>query len=81
MIKQQRVIDQFMELVQIDSETKNEQNISKVLKEQFAELGLHVYEDDTMEQTGHGAGNLVITWEAEGTEGVAPIFSHVIWTP
>ncbi|WP_017687625.1 M20/M25/M40 family metallo-hydrolase [Paenibacillus sp. PAMC 26794] len=74
MIKQQRVIDQFMELVQIDSETKNEQNISKVLKEQFADLGLHVYEDDTLEQTGHGAGNLVITWEAEGTEGVAPIF-------
>ena len=49
MIKQQRVIDQFMELVQIDSETKNEQNISKVLKEQFTDLGLHVYEDDTME--------------------------------
>ncbi|MFE6076143.1 M20/M25/M40 family metallo-hydrolase [Paenibacillus sp. NPDC057886] len=74
MIKQQRVIDQFMELVQIDSETTHEQNISKVLKEQFTQLGLSVYEDDTMEKTGHGAGNLVITWEAEGAEEAAPIF-------
>ncbi|PYE51704.1 M20/M25/M40 family metallo-hydrolase [Paenibacillus barcinonensis] len=74
MINEQRVIQQFMELVQIDSETKHEQNISKVLKEQFAGLGLHVYEDDTMNQTGHGAGNLVITMEASGVEGVDPIF-------
>lgn len=81
MIKQQRVIDQFMELVQIDSETTHEQNISNVLKEQFTQLGLSVYEDDTMEKTGHGAGNLVVTWEAEGAEEAAPIFSHVIWIP
>ncbi|MDR9746872.1 M20/M25/M40 family metallo-hydrolase [Paenibacillus taichungensis] len=74
MIKQQRVIDHFMELVQIDSETTHEQNISKVLKEQFTQLGLSVYEDDTVEKTGHGAGNLVITWEAEGAEEAAPIF-------
>ncbi|CAI6061878.1 Peptidase T [Paenibacillus sp. JJ-100] len=74
MINEQRVIKQFMELVQIDSETKNEQNISKVLKEQFEGLGLHVYEDDTMNETGHGAGNLVVTMEAAGVEGVEPMF-------
>lgn len=73
MINEQRVIQQFMELVQIDSETKNEQNISKVLKEQFEGLGLHVYEDDTMNQTGHGAGNLVVTLEASGVENVEPM--------
>nr|WP_145403905.1 tripeptidase T [Paenibacillus xylanexedens] len=73
MINEQRVIHQFMELVQIDSETKNEQNISKVLKEQFEGLGLHVYEDDTMNQTGHGAGNLVVTLEASGVENVEPM--------
>ncbi|KAA8782266.1 tripeptide aminopeptidase [Paenibacillus sp. 4624] len=73
MINEQRVIQQFMDLVQIDSETKNEQNISKVLKEQFANLGLNVYEDNTMNQTGHGAGNLVVTLEAAGVEGVEPM--------
>lgn len=73
MINEQRVIQHFMDLVQIDSETKNEQNISKVLKEQFAGLGLHVYEDDTMNETGHGAGNLVVTLEAAGVEGVEPM--------
>lgn len=73
MINEQRVIQHFMDLVQIDSETKNEQNISKVLKEQFEGLGLHVYEDDTMNETGHGAGNLVVTLEASGVEGVEPM--------
>ncbi|MGQ8874641.1 M20/M25/M40 family metallo-hydrolase [Paenibacillus sp. TSA_86.1] len=73
MINEQRVIQQFMELVQIDSETKNEQNISKVLKEQFESLGLHVYEDDTMDETGHSAGNLIVTLEAAGVEGVEPM--------
>ena len=73
MINEQRVIQQFMELVQIDSETKNEQNISKVLKEQFEVLGLHVYEDDTMNETGHGAGNLVVTLEVAGVENVEPM--------
>lgn len=74
MIKQQRIVEQFMELVQIDSETKHEQNISTVLKEQFARLGLRVYEDDTTAKTGHGAGNLVVTWEAEGASDAPAIF-------
>lgn len=74
MINQQRIVDQFMELVQIDSETKHEQNISTVLKEQFARLGLRVYEDDTTAKTGHGAGNLVVTWEAEGGSDAPAIF-------
>lgn len=79
MIKQERVIHQFMELVQIDSETKNEHNISNVLKEQFTQLGLSIYEDDTMEKTGHGAGNLIVTLEADGAPEAAPIFLPATW--
>ncbi|TXL67918.1 M20/M25/M40 family metallo-hydrolase [Cerasibacillus terrae] len=60
-INQQRLIDEFMELVQIDSETKNEANIAKVLKEKFTGLGLEIVEDDAKEKTGHGAGNLICT--------------------
>lgn len=69
MMTQERVIQLFMELVQIDSETKHEQEIAKVLKAKFGELGLKVVEDDSQERSGHGAGNLIITWEAsEGLE-------------
>lgn len=67
-----------MELVQIDSETKYEAQIAKVLKKKFTELGVDVYEDDTTAQTGHGAGNLICT--LQGTkDGVDPIYftSHM----
>jgi len=67
-ISRERIIQEFMELVQVDSETKHEETISGVLKEKFGGLGLEVFEDDAKEKTGHGAGNLIITWKAEGVE-------------
>lgn len=68
MVSEERIIQEFMELVQIDSETKFEEQISGVLKEKFGSLGLEVVEDDAKEKTGHGAGNLIITWKAEQSE-------------
>ncbi|MGZ9586192.1 M20/M25/M40 family metallo-hydrolase [Paenibacillus marinisediminis] len=64
MVQKERLVQHFMELVQIDSETKFEREICDVLKKQFTELGLEVVEDDTTAKTGHGAGNLIITWPA-----------------
>ncbi|WP_100010724.1 M20/M25/M40 family metallo-hydrolase [Lentibacillus sediminis] len=60
-VNEQRLIDEFLELVQIDSETKYEEEIARVLKEKFTKLGLHVTEDNSMKETGHGAGNLICT--------------------
>ncbi|MBD1378755.1 M20/M25/M40 family metallo-hydrolase [Metabacillus arenae] len=78
MINQNRLVDEFLELVQVDSETKFEAKISSVLKEKFSELGLKVVEDDTTGVTGHEAGNLVCTLEAT-KENVDPIYftSHM----
>ncbi|MGM9987048.1 MAG: tripeptidase T [Bacillaceae bacterium] len=73
MINEKRLLDEFLELVQIDSESKNERQIADVLKEKFTKLGLDVYEDDTMAKTGHGAGNLIVTLPAT-KEGVDPIY-------
>ncbi|MGE5704517.1 MAG: M20/M25/M40 family metallo-hydrolase, partial [Clostridia bacterium] len=61
MINQERLLNEFLELVQIDSETKNEGNIAKVLTEKLTAMGLTVEEDDAGEKTGHGAGNLFAT--------------------
>jgi tripeptide aminopeptidase len=75
---QERLLNEFLELVQIDSETKFEADIAKVLKQKFSDLGLDVYEDNTTAQTGHGAGNLICT--LQGTkDGVDPIYftSHM----
>lgn len=60
-INEERLVKEFIELVQIDSETKNEEKIAAVLKKKFTELGLNVVEDDAKEKTGHGAGNLICT--------------------
>lgn len=78
MINEKRLVEQFFELVQIDSETKNEAAIAKVLKDTFTELGLDVFEDDTTGVTGHGAGNLICTLPAT-KEQVDPIYftSHM----
>lgn len=73
MINEQRLLDEFLELVQIDSETKFETEIAKVLKQKFTDLGLEVIEDDTTAQTGHGAGNLICTL-AGTNDTVDPIY-------
>lgn len=77
-INQDRLINEFFELVKIDSETKKEADIAKVLKEKFTSLGVDVHEDDTMEETGHGAGNLICTLQGNNDD-VDPIYftSHM----
>lgn len=77
-INKDRVINQFLELVQIDSETKHETKIAEVLTKMFTDLGLDVVEDDSKNETGHGAGNLICTLKGN-KEGVDPIYftSHM----
>lgn len=67
MINEERLLNEFLELVQIDSETKHEEQINKVLKDKLLSLGFTVEEDDAAQKTGHGANNLVGT-----LEGTAP---------
>lgn len=75
MIQQDRIVKEFMELVRVDSETKHEQEISKVLKSKFSALGLTIFEDDTMGITGHGANNLFATLAASpGAENTPKLF-------
>ncbi|MFK2824292.1 M20/M25/M40 family metallo-hydrolase [Bacillus sp. B190/17] len=78
MVNRERLLNEFLELVQIDSETKHEGKIASVLTKKFEELGVHVYEDDSAVKTGHGAGNLICTLEAT-KDGVDPIYftSHM----
>lgn len=78
MVNEKRLLEEFLELVQIDSETKHEAEISKVLKQKFTDLGLSVKEDDTKEVTGHGAGNLICT--LKGTKMRIRFISHRTWT-
>ncbi|WP_249871935.1 M20/M25/M40 family metallo-hydrolase [Oceanobacillus saliphilus] len=77
-VNQKRLIEEFIELVKIDSETKFETEIAEVLKKKFKDLGLEVVEDNSKEVTGHGAGNLICTLPAN-IDGADPIYftSHM----
>ncbi|CAM4508938.1 M20/M25/M40 family metallo-hydrolase [Paenibacillus macerans] len=72
MINETRVIGQFLELVQIDSETKHERLIADYLKNKLSELGLGLVEDGSQAETGHGAGNLIATLAASGSVDAEP---------
>lgn len=72
-MNKQRLLDEFFELVQIDSETEDEREIADVLLAKMEALGFDVFEDDTARETGHGAGNLIATMEGT-VEGVTPIY-------
>ncbi|MBH0229796.1 M20/M25/M40 family metallo-hydrolase [Halobacillus yeomjeoni] len=77
-INKDRLLDEFLELVQIDSETGEEAEIAGILKRKFEDLGVEVVEDDAKNITGHGANNLICT--LKGTkEGVDTIYftSHM----
>jgi tripeptide aminopeptidase len=71
----ERLTNQFMEMVQIDSETGNERKIADYLLNLFSELNVEVYEDDTAKDTGYGAGNIFI--KAKGDTDAAPVYFTV----
>ena len=60
-VNETRLVEEFLELVQVDSETGHEAEIASVLKKKFTDLGVEVMEDNAKEKTGHGAGNLICT--------------------
>lgn len=64
MINEQRLLETFLELVQIDSETGHEEIIQPILKEKFENLGLTVKQDNAGEQPDLGANNLICTLAA-----------------
>lgn len=77
LINQERLLEEFLQLVQIDSETKNEANIAKVLKEKLTTMGFTVEEDDAAAKTGHGANNLIATLEGTAKGPVILFSSHM----
>ena len=59
LVNRERIIEEFMELVQIDSETRKEREINNYLKNKLEALGLTVFEDEAGEKIGGNAGNLI----------------------
>ena len=58
MISNQRVINEFFEIIQIDSPTREERTIADVLKKKLIELNCEVAEDKAGFAIGGNCGNL-----------------------
>ena len=70
-----RLVEEFLELVQIDSETKHEEVIAPILVKKLEEMGFEVFQDDAHTRNGHGAGNIIAT--LKGSLDIDPIYFTV----
>lgn len=61
MVNQERMVQEFLELVKIDSLTLNERMMADVVRLKLEELGLVVEEDGAGQKIGGNAGNLFCT--------------------
>ncbi|MCK8824752.1 M20/M25/M40 family metallo-hydrolase [Fuchsiella alkaliacetigena] len=68
MIKQADILKRFLELVQIDSESKAERQIADKLKQELKELGLEVSEDQAGKKIGGNAGNIIAKLKGRNSE-------------
>ncbi len=59
MVNSQRMIDEFLELVRIDSVSGKERQMADLLKEKLAGLGLEVVEDGAGRAVGSDTGNII----------------------
>lgn len=67
-IDEKRVIEEFLELVQIRCSTHDEREIGDLLTKRLAELGGTVHEDKAGEKLGGNCGNLVADFPASDAE-------------
>ncbi len=61
MVNKQRLIDEFIELVQIDSPSSKEGAVAKVLIDKLQQLGFDVFVDHAGVKSGGETGNIIAT--------------------
>ncbi|NDV24660.1 M20/M25/M40 family metallo-hydrolase [Desulfovibrio sp. JC022] len=74
MINQERILELFFDLVQIDSPSLKEKDVAAFLREQMEKRGYEVREDKAGELSGGNTGNLIVHIPATG-EGEPIAFS------
>jgi len=68
MINEKRLVDEFMELVKIDSVSKHEGKLTKVLKAKLEQLGAKVFLDNAGKKIGSDGNNIIA--KIEGTKSL-----------
>ncbi|MBC8591479.1 M20/M25/M40 family metallo-hydrolase [Wansuia hejianensis] len=74
MINEKRVLDRFLEYIQIDSPTKDERKFADFLMKEMEKIGIEVYMDNAGEKVGSNSGNLIGKLKGN-TDGETILFS------
>lgn len=74
MIQKERLLQTFLEYVQIDSESGHEKAMAERIAADLKALGCEIYFDNSAAQTGSDTGNLYVTLPGS-VKGAAPILS------
>ncbi|MBO5365353.1 MAG: peptidase M20, partial [Peptococcaceae bacterium] len=67
LIQEPRLLETVLELVQLDSESRNERAVADYVKQKLKTLGYVVKEDDADTYTGGNAGNVIAYHAGSGT--------------
>ena len=73
----QRLVDNFLRYVQIDSESYNELEMAKAVMEELKELGFEVYTDDCGKNFGSNAGNVYGTLKGDESKETILFSAHM----
>lgn len=65
MVNRNRIVNEFLELVQIDSLSKNEKQMAEVLLHKLGEMGYAAYEDNAGVKIGGNTGNVLCLVKGE----------------
>lgn len=74
MINKERLLERFLEYVQIDSPTKHERKFADHLTAELEKMGVEVYMDNAGEKAGSDSGNLICKLKGN-TKGKTILFS------
>ncbi|MDH6604299.1 tripeptide aminopeptidase [Bacilli bacterium PM5-9] len=77
MINKQRMIDNFLSYVQIDSETKNEKNICDYISKQMKDLGFEVIVDNAGEAIGSNGYNVCVKYSNNSKKQPILLSAHL----
>lgn len=77
MINEKRMIENFLDYVQIDSETRNEKEMCDFLSKQLEDLGFEVIRDNAGEKIGSNGYNICAKYPGDSSKDAILLSSHV----
>ena len=76
-INSEKLVDKFIELVEIDSVSKEEREMADKLKEDLKFLGFSVKEDNTDQKIGGNAGNIIAELDGDSSLETIILSAHM----